>query len=156
MFTGSLKDWEQVKAYLPKIFCTAVEFLQKNASSLEPGRHEIDGDRLFVSVEDGMTKPAAQRRFESHVKYCDLQVVLEGVERQDYRTSPSTASPVESREAGDIYFYPDPENPQSLLMQPGDFVVYFPGELHAPNLAVAVPSRRRKAILKVRADLLAE
>ncbi|MCI5850762.1 MAG: YhcH/YjgK/YiaL family protein [Sutterellaceae bacterium] len=156
MFTGSLKDWEQDKNYLPKAFDRAVEFLQKNAKTLEPGRHEIDGDRIFISVEEGMTKPASERRFESHVKYCDLQVVLEGVERQDYRCSPSTASPVESREAGDIWFYPDPENPQTLLMQPGDFVVYYPGELHAPNLAVAVPSRRRKVIVKVRADLLAE
>ena len=38
-------------------------------------------------------------------------------------------------------------------MKPGDFAIYFPGERHAPNLAVKSPAMHKKAVFKIRADL---
>ena len=37
--------------------------------------------------------------------------------------------------------------------KPGDFAIYFPGERHAPNLAVTGPAMHKKAVFKIRADL---
>ena len=47
-------------------------------------------------------------------------------------------------------FWPPQPAVQTLVMAPMDYAVYYPRELHAPNLAVDRPGPTRKAVVKVR------
>lgn len=45
-----------------------------------PGKHEIDGERLFLIHTEYETEPAEQGLMEAHRKYADVMLMLEGEE----------------------------------------------------------------------------
>src|SRR4051812_32214835 len=62
-------------------FARALEFLQHtDLLALAPGRHDLDGDRIYVSIDhkDGRGRDAA--RMEAHRRYIDIQLTLAGAE----------------------------------------------------------------------------
>ncbi|MDL2059905.1 YhcH/YjgK/YiaL family protein [Mesosutterella sp. AGMB02718] len=157
MFVGSLKAWKEESRSLHPAFARALElFLKKGGGSLPPGHYELQGEDIYVNVEEGETKPASERRFEAHRAYVDVQIVLEGEERMDCAAELPAAAPLEDAyESRDIAFYPEPGRPQSLVLAAGGFAVFLPGEPHAPNLAAGRPAWHKKAVVKIRASLLA-
>src|SRR5258708_3982044 len=68
-------------AALHPAFARAFAFLQHtDLLALAPGRHDIDGDRIYVSIDhkDGRGRDGA--RIEAHRLYIDIQLTLEGAE----------------------------------------------------------------------------
>ena len=150
MQTGTLANWDIDKTRLPEAFDLGVAWLLAHLDAA-PGRYEVDGGRVYVAIEEPGTKSPAERRFESHARYADLQVLLQGAERQDYCTHYPEGAPEEDWLAErDVAFWPPQPAVQTLVMAPMDYAVYYPRELHAPNLAVDRPSPTRKAVVKVR------
>lgn len=47
-------------------------------TELTPGRYRFDGG--FFMIQKGMTRPITEGSFESHRKYIDVQIILEGSE----------------------------------------------------------------------------
>lgn len=50
-------------------------------TTIEKGKHPIEGTSLVVSVEDSKNEPLEKRTSESHRKHIDLQYVVKGTER---------------------------------------------------------------------------
>ena len=50
-------------------------------TTIEKGKHPIEGTSLVVSVEDSKNEPLEKRTSESHRKHMDLQYVVKGTER---------------------------------------------------------------------------
>jgi YhcH/YjgK/YiaL family protein len=61
----------------------AVQFGCKFNMLLPDGRYEIDGDNIFAMVQSATTVEAKSKNFEAHQQYVDVQMVLQGCERQD-------------------------------------------------------------------------
>ena len=67
-------------------------------TTIEKGKHPIEGTSLVVSVEDSKNEPLEKRTSESHRKHIDLQYVVKGTERfallglpsVSFHTSPGT------------------------------------------------------------------
>jgi len=62
-------------------FARAFAFLAAtDLAALPPGRHEIDGDRIYVSIDhkDGRGEDGA--RLEAHRRYIDIQYTIDGNE----------------------------------------------------------------------------
>ena len=54
-----------------------LEFLiEHDLNSFAPGKYEIDGLNLFIIIEEYETKPKEQGRWESHLKYADIQYMV--------------------------------------------------------------------------------
>ena len=128
----------------------AICFARDAAAKLEDGTHELDGERLKACIGAYQTERADERRFEGHRKYIDVQVMMEGVERQDVSVS-SDLIPEASYDAGsDLIFFETPGHFTSVYMAPGYFVVYFPQDAHRPNCAVdGTPAAVRKVCMKI-------
>jgi biofilm protein TabA len=47
----------------------------------------------------------------------------------------------------DIAFLPEQE--KTVILNEGDFVVFYPGEVHKPLCAVGAPAKVRKAVVKM-------
>ena len=154
MMTGFLRQWDEEKRYFPKAFATAMDFLRgKDLSALEAGKHPIDGDRIFASVQEVRTEPMRDRRFELHRDYIDIQVLHTGRELHGYTSLPPVHKALEDKlDTADVAFYRIPsqaEGLQTIILQPGQYVVYLPGELHCPCCAVEKPENIFKTVLKI-------
>ena len=115
--------------------------------ALAPGRYAIDGERMFVIVEQYQTKPREQGRWEAPRRYIDVQVILAGVEVMGY-------APVEDLQvteaydaARDIKWFSG--SGDWLTVPSGAFVVFFPEDGHMPGLATDAPATVRKVVVKI-------
>lgn len=133
--------------------------LLRDMAALEPGRYDIDGDRIFASLSEAATGPAASRLFENHTLYTDIQIVLAGKERHGFFPGPpamaSGCVPVRDEMAEkDLAFYTHPEDAVFFTLAPMQYAVYFPEELHCPLCAAGEPETVRKVVLKIRTDAI--
>jgi biofilm protein TabA len=148
MFCDHIDNLEH--AVLPEMLRAVLPHLQAFADR-PAGRYDIDGDRLFALVQELDTAPTATRRFEAHARYLDVQYVVGGCEGIGYL--PGNVGPrlVEDRLAShDIAFYDCDVPACELVLRPGMFAVFAPGELHRPCCAVGEPGTVRKVVLKLR------
>ena len=117
---------------------------------LPAGEQPLRGEDLFVRILDFTTGPREGAVLESHRKYTDVHVVLQGGEL--IRIWPSaTLVPRQEYDADrDVIFYEPPaEAPAILDLRPGHFVVLQPPDAHMPAIAAAAPARIRKLVFKV-------
>lgn len=79
MIIATLKDAEQYYHH-NKRMQRAFEFIKEtNLETLEVGKYLIDGDNIFASVQAYNTKLETECRFESHRRYIDIQVIINGI-----------------------------------------------------------------------------
>jgi YhcH/YjgK/YiaL family protein len=115
-----------------------------------PGRYELEGEKLFAMIQEYVTKPAEQGRWEAHRRYIDVQFVAAGVEVIGYAPLPElqVVDPYDAEK--DVMFL---QGTGSLLrVDAGMFAVFYPHDAHMPMLAVSAPQMVRKIVLKVLAE----
>ena len=153
MIYGLAANWQKDKRKYPAVFDQAFAFLaQHDVTTLAVGKYPIDGDNIFVSVQTLHTRDEEVARFEAHVKYLDIQLLVSG--REKYLSAPNLDNVTVTEdclEERDVAFYTRPERYSTIFLDPGQYVVYFPGELHCPCCA-ATPGGEdiRKVVFKIR------
>ncbi len=142
-------------ACLHRRFEQVVSFLaETDLKSLSPGRYPIDGDNLFVSVSENDLKTKENAKLEAHDAYIDIQVILDGAEAFGWKERMDGLCPLAPYNADkDILFYSDAPD-TCFVLHPGQFVVFFPNDAHAPLMQTPenLQGRVLKAIFKVRVD----
>jgi biofilm protein TabA len=115
-----------------------------------PGRYLIEGEDLFAVVDAYDTAPATEKRFESHLRYLDIQYLASGRERILHAPAHSLQVETPYDDERDIAFYHDPPASSSFLLLPGDFAVLFPSDGHKPGCMAGGRDAVRKVVVKVR------
>jgi YhcH/YjgK/YiaL family protein len=131
-------------------FAKVLEFIRRvNLDMLPPGRHEIDGDAVYVSVVETELRKRNDALLEAHRRYIDVQVILEGTETMGWAPL-ATCSRVNKPyvEPSDIEFYEDDAS-SWIPVQSGQMAIFFPQDAHAPLVG---DGRVRKLIFKVLVD----
>ena len=156
MIVGRISDVAAQRGVLPAVIVRALEALQKvDLGAVAPGRYEIEGDKLFYTVQDAELKTFAESRAEAHRTYADIQIPFGADERFGFALPQAGLAPDDDQfETKDLAFYPTPVGESFIDAAPGDFLVFLPGELHRPCLAIGEKKTTRKAIVKVHASLL--
>lgn len=146
MIIDSLKNsarYERLNPYFKQAF----EFLKaKNLSQLEEGKIELSGDNLKVNINVSKLKESANASLEVHNQYIDIQIPVSVPETfgwKDRTYCKSVTSPYNPEK--DIEFYGDIPTTYFTL-QPGEFVVFFPEDAHAPCIG---EGEVKKIIFKV-------
>ena len=149
MIIGNIHHLELVP-YLPTKLKQSIEFVKKIITQDTPlGKHDIEGNNVFVLVSNDSTEAFEKRRAEYHERYLDIQIVLKGQEGMTFSNLPA-GEPTDNWLADkDIAFLPAGEQEQQVILQEGDFVVFYPGEVHKPLCAVGEPAHVRKAVVKM-------
>jgi len=80
MILDSISNCERYYALNPRLKAAFDYLGQTDVQALTPGRHDIDGDDLFVTVSELDLKPVEEALFEVHDEYIDIQVVFGGAE----------------------------------------------------------------------------
>lgn len=125
------------------------EFLEKNnLENFENGKYEIDGENIFVSVQDYNTKPENEGKFEAHQKYADIQFIIKGKEKLGFVNINSCKPSTFYDEKNDIIFLEGKGD--FITANKGDFLVFYPQDAHMPCISVDSSEYVKKAVVKVK------
>lgn len=132
-----------------KYYLAALEYIEKtDLSELEPGKHVLDGDNLFVNIVDSQMKTPEQARLEVHDKYIDIQVPLSKEESFGVKPRKDCTEPDgEFNAEKDILFYKD-KDWTTVTVKVGEAITFEPDTAHAPLIGEGTI---HKAIFKVKA-----
>lgn len=96
------------------------------------------------------TKARAEAFFESHRKYIDVQVVIEGEETMEVIDAGQIATQGEFQPERDLQLYQDTTRASIVRLGPGDAAIFFPADVHMPLLQPrAGAGAVRKTVVKV-------
>lgn len=152
MITGNVNHLELLP-YLPAQLKQAIQYVMANFNADSVlGKFDIDGENQFVMIFNDSTSPAEERCQELHGKYLDIQIVLAGQEKMVFSNLAAPQGRAEWLEGKDIAFLSLTQQgleEKSFIMNAGDFVVFYPGELHKPMCAVGENAPVKKAVVKI-------
>ncbi len=131
-------------------FRAGFEFLRRpDLKQLPPGRHELDGRRLFAMMGTDQGRGREKSLLEFHRKHIDIQYLVAGVDLIGWRPTElceRLATPYDAEK--DIGFFYD--RPETWLEVPaGYFAILFPEDAHAP---LATIGNVHKVVIKVAVD----
>ena len=142
-------------AVYPAAIQKALSYLQStDVMQLPLGRHEIDGDRIFLNVMDMTTHGFEGSHPEIHQKYADLFYWPEGGEKIGVSAYTGAEALCESRPQDDISFLASAADESFLTAKAGFFAVFFPWDAHRPGLMLGdAPATSRKCVVKISMEL---
>ena len=118
------------------------------SDDLAPGKYPLEGEDFFM-VKDNTTAPFLECSFEAHKDYADVQIVIHGGEIMAYRPLEAGEEPVKYP-GGDCWLFGDTGAYDKICLTDGMFAVFFPGELHKPNVQLGENNKNRKVIMKLK------
>lgn len=132
-------------ASLNPLFSQAIEFLKStDLNAHEIGKVKLQGDDLVVNFAQARSKTKEEAKLETHNRFIDIQIPLDGVEVMGY-TPRADLPDAEYNAEKDITFYPGLAE-SYLTIKPGMFAIFFPEDGHAPGVT---PDGVKKVIVKV-------
>lgn len=113
------------------------------------GKHEIDGDTIFAIVMEYKTKHKSENKPEGHHKYIDLQYMIAGTEYVGLTTL-TDQLPVEVNTEKDFDLYDIDSD--LIRFDSGKFMIFFPDDLHMPEIYLQKASTVKKVVIKIKKD----
>ena len=128
---------------------TSLNYLKNtNLLNLENGRYEVDGDDIFVIIQDYQSKPENEGKWEAHRKYTDIQYIIKGRERLGYLNINEFTPDTSYNDEKDIIF--GMGSGGFVTAKTGDFVIFTPQDAHMPRICVKEPEYVKKAVIKIK------
>ena len=126
-------------------------FISRNdLTAFDNGEHKISGEDLFVRVMEYETVAGDASVYECHRDYLDLHLILEGHEEISCLVDNNLPVSREYSKENDTVLF-EGRGGRRQRLGPGDFLLLFPHEAHAPVLSISSVSKKvRKAVFKLR------
>ncbi|MDD3236983.1 MAG: YhcH/YjgK/YiaL family protein [Candidatus Gastranaerophilales bacterium] len=149
MIVDNIENFEMYISLNDK-FETVKQFISEHdLSTMEPKRYYIDEENLYVNIEEYVTKQDSSSKPESHKKYIDIQMVIEGEELIGYS---------DVKKCSQYTFYDDKKDIEFLngdvdfvKADNTNFFIFFPSDAHKPSIAVnELGSKVKKAVFKIK------
>ncbi len=127
----------------------AFNFLKSaNLKELPLGKQELEGEHIFVNVQEYFGKEKSDAFYESHKKYIDIQYVIEGEEIIGLTTLDKVTVKEPYNEEKDIAFY-DFDGGDYLKATPDKFFLFFPEDVHRPSITAGDSIQIKKIVVKI-------
>ena len=140
-------NYESLHPLFPKAFA----YLRSFDVKTEDGKYELQGQDLVAIVQRYQTAPSAEKLWEAHQIYGDIQVVYQGLENcghADQKTLVVTKPYIIEK---DVEKYAAPSSPTALLtLGRGNFAIFHPLDGHQPGVQVGAPAEILKVVIKFR------
>lgn len=132
----------------PVYWDLAFDFIKENdLNALEPGRYVIDEGNVTAFIAYGPAGTIDEIRWESHKNFTDLQYVIDGTVTMGIAPLSNGTVIEEYDPARDIMFY-DAEG-DFYQAVPGEFFLFFPTDMHRPNLKYD-DNQVKRLLIKIR------
>ena len=136
---------------LKKISQEAYDYLTGDPKALPDGKHQL-GNGTYVALSTYESKLRKNAKYEAHIDYIDIQVILEGqeiiaVEPLEVMHQHPVLQPYNPEK--DVELYANNLDGIDYVLNAGDYLVLNPEDGHMPGICVGGPSHIRKAVIKV-------
>lgn len=153
IFTSIYSDYKSQG--LHPVLLKVIDFLKEtDFSDIGPGEYELEGRDIFYQVHEIVTEELEKRSPESHKEYIDCQFVVKGEEKIGITRLKDSYSVKEYFENRDLIFYESVEDEGYVYAVEGCVSVFFPEDVHKPQIAVKEPADEKKVVVKIRTSLL--
>jgi biofilm protein TabA len=139
-------------------FAYVEELLRNDSPARARLRAIADGDSQKIELTAGAfaleqtyeTRLRADGFFESHRKYIDVQVIVEGEELMEVIDASRITMRQPYNAERDLIVYEDSSEASQLRVYAGQATIFFPTDVHMPTLRIrAAPVLVRKTVVKV-------
>ena len=144
-------------SFIPNTLLNSInESMNIVRSGVIEGKYPIFEDKIFVVVTTVNTKNLEECQPEFHNNFVDIQILLEGEEVITFGHEDEKVNIYQDELATkDVAFCSKIQNEKSLHLMPGDFGIFYSGEIHRPGCSVRGNHQQiRKAIVKIHKDML--
>ena len=146
MIADSIKNYKSYLSICPRLEKAFDFILNNDLATFADGRHDLDGNEIFVMVSTPELKRPEEAPVETHRRYLDIQLVLSGKESFGWIAAEELKEPnAPFDEAKDICFWKDTSTMQFEL-HVGQMAIFLPEDGHAPMIG---EGKIKKAIVKV-------
>ncbi len=147
MIYDKLTNLHMYKGISPNLD-TAIAYLNTHdPSALPMGRTEVAGSQVYINVMDAAAAPEAERGYEIHKNYMDIQIDLSGTEIIEIGDG-AAMKVLDYNEETDFGRAECPTL-TSCIMGPGNFIVCMANEPHKPGIAAGENRTLKKCVVKV-------
>lgn len=128
-------------------FPKAIAFLlHPGLKELAVGKYAIDGERVYAMVSQDIGLKKEEALLETHKKYIDIQLILEGTDDIGWKPKSLCKQPSgEYDHKSDLQFFTDKPNTW-LSIGSGQFAIFFPEDAHMPLISSA---QIHKVVVKI-------
>ncbi|AHG91614.1 Conserved hypothetical protein CHP00022 [Gemmatirosa kalamazoonensis] len=149
MIVDALANAARYRTLHPRL-AAAFDYLAAFDPSTADGKYPIDGDAVYAQVQSYTTKPASEKKWESHRRYLDVQYMVSGRERMTVSPLPGLAGATPYNDAKDVVNYAGASGEaSSVYLEGGQFAIFFPEDGHQPGVQAGESGEVRKVVVKV-------
>lgn len=150
MITSTLSQLHWYRIVSPN-FEKAIQYaLTTDFGAMETGKYPIDGEDVFAIVNEYTTRPQSECTPESHRDYADIQIMISGTERFGYTPLTDQPETTAYNPEKDFALYSIPEEELNYITLPaGQFIIFFPSDIHQPEVYLHQPDVVKKVVIKV-------
>ena len=116
-------------------FC--IDYAVKNRNkilSLENGSYDVDYNGIKMNVGKYFTKREEDKFWESHKKYLDVQIMIDGSERVAFNNIRNMKEKSFNSERDLVIL--EGNKLFDIVIENGDVLVFFPNDVHKPELDI--------------------
>lgn len=142
---------EKLRMYvaLNPLFADVIDFLKDHdLQILEAGKYPIRGNDVFLNLQMAKGRSQETAVLETHIEMIDIQIPISNEETFGY-TPLHDLPDFEYDAEKDITKYGDTKAQTYVTVKPGQFVIFFPQDGHAP--CITPEAEIKKAIFKIKA-----
>jgi biofilm protein TabA len=149
MIADTLANASLYRSLHPRL-AAAFDYLAAFDPATPDGKYPVDEDRVHVLVQSYVTRPAAEKKWESHRRYLDVQYIVAGREHITVAPIGALEGATEYNEAKDVINYGGaPGEASTLYLEGGQFAIFLPEDGHRPGVEAGGSGDVRKVVVKV-------
>jgi YhcH/YjgK/YiaL family protein len=155
MIIGSYRNLTIPREFKGPNWETALDWLAgEKWKDLPPGKIEIDGSRVYATLSAYQTMPFEDTKYETHHRYADIQIALEGTEILLVCDPEALESAAPYDPQKDFEFFTgNSSRAHRIILNNPTAAVLFPSDAHRPGIAAEEkPSPVKKLVVKVCLD----
>ncbi len=127
----------------------ALEYIKTtNFDAIASGQYAIEGEEIFAIINEYQTKDKSDCEAEAHRKYIDVQYMIKGTELFGYAPLTIQLPYTDYNEQTDLAVYK--EELSYLHLDAGMFIIFFPSDIHQPEVRAFEPIWVKKVVVKIK------
>lgn len=150
MITDQMSNLSKYDKVLPHVQSIIAYLNANDITQFEEGKYSILGEEVYMMIQNYTTQPEGNKKWESHKKYIDLQIVLSGEEFMCYHQVDLLNVSDDYKEDDDYMLYHnDVEEFSYIKVLKNHFCIFYPADGHKPGIHMQHERTVRKAVIKI-------